>query len=384
MIGVIADDLTGAAELGGIGFRYGLSAKVVLEADRGGETELLCSDTDSRSAPLEAAGRLAATAARALTAAGANWVYQKVDSVLRGHVAVELEAVINQLGLRRVLLVPANPGLGRVIRNGCYFIGGKPIHETDFRLDPEYPCGTPWVRELLGTAISLPVQVCRLRERLPPNGIVIGECETAADLRQWAGRWDDSTLAAGAAEFFAALLETLGRSPARAFAGPSAASTARPELFVCGSTSESCRAFVTRSRDHGVPVVCLPEETARGVEFAPSECERLAERVKAALQSNPRVILAVGLPPVTDRRVARQLVGHLTGIAAAVMQQSTVGHVYVEGGATATSLTRKMNWKHLSVKCEVAPGVVTLQPAGERSRLLTLKPGSYVWPKGVS
>ena len=33
MIGVIADDLTGAAELGAVGLRHGLSAEVVLSGE---------------------------------------------------------------------------------------------------------------------------------------------------------------------------------------------------------------------------------------------------------------------------------------------------------------------------------------------------------------
>ena len=58
----------------------------------------------------------------------------------------EIEAVLGPLGLRRALLVPANPALGRVIRGGCYFIDGIPIDKTDFGQDPEYPARFPDVR----------------------------------------------------------------------------------------------------------------------------------------------------------------------------------------------------------------------------------------------
>src|ERR1043166_1737662 len=155
MIGVIADDLTGAAELGGVGLRYGLRAEVVtagaesglqaalrgVSADAGTPNgpDLLCVDTDSRAGLPAEAGRRAAEAANRLTALRAEWIYKKVDSVLRGHVVVELEAMMNQLGLNRALLVPANPSLARVVRNGQYFVRGEPIHQTDFRLDPEFP-----------------------------------------------------------------------------------------------------------------------------------------------------------------------------------------------------------------------------------------------------
>jgi|SRR6266545_1818308 len=78
---------------------------------------------------------------------------------------------------------PANPALGRIIRDGQYFIGGKPIHETDFRLDPEYPRSASSVRAMIGTSGSLPVQVCGLHGPLPSEGIIIGDAQSADDLR---------------------------------------------------------------------------------------------------------------------------------------------------------------------------------------------------------
>src|SRR3954468_12100362 len=150
MIGVISDDLTGAAELGAVGLRYGLSAEIVTGGEPGGKAELMCLDTSSRSCPPEEAARRAAEAARSLKGAGASWIYKKVDSVLRGHVAAEVDAVMKELGLKVALMVPANPLLGRVIRDGRYYVRGKPIQETEFAQDPEYPRKSAGVLELLG------------------------------------------------------------------------------------------------------------------------------------------------------------------------------------------------------------------------------------------
>src|ERR1022692_2393296 len=149
MIGVIADDLTGAAELGAVGLRHGLRAEIVRSGKPSGNADLVCVDTDSRACePAEAAKR-AAAAAKMLRAAGAKWIYKKVDSVLRGQVTAEVEAVMKQLQLNRALLLPANPSLGRVIRDGQYFVCGKLIHKTEFAHDPEYPRRVPQVLRLL-------------------------------------------------------------------------------------------------------------------------------------------------------------------------------------------------------------------------------------------
>src|SRR5882672_3582695 len=157
MIGVIADDLTGAAELGGIGLRYGLQAEVVLEGKCDREADLLCLDTDSRSCRANEAARRAAAAARKLRMAGAVWIYKKVDSVLRGNVLAEVSAIRQALGLHSALLVPANPGFGRVIRKGRYFVKGKPIDQTDFARDPEYPRRSSNVLKMLGVTKALEV-----------------------------------------------------------------------------------------------------------------------------------------------------------------------------------------------------------------------------------
>src|ERR1017187_5182059 len=139
MIGVIADDLTGAAELGAVGLRHGLRAEIVRSGKPGGAADLVCVDTDSRSCPPAEAAKRAAAAAKLLHRAGAKWIYKKVDSVLRGNVTAEGEAVMMQLDFNRELLLPPNPSLGPIFRDVHYFVHGQPLHRTEFAKVPEYP-----------------------------------------------------------------------------------------------------------------------------------------------------------------------------------------------------------------------------------------------------
>ena len=183
MIGVIADDLTGAAELGAVGLRHGLSAEVVANGNPSGEADLVCVDTDSRSqSPVEAARRVTA-AVNMLQQAGAEWIYKKVDSVLRGQVMAEVEAMMQQLGFERALLAPANPSLGRTIRDGKYFIRGKLIHKTEFARDPQFPRTSARVLELLKTPQTFAINVCTLRDAMPETGIILAEAASPQDVR---------------------------------------------------------------------------------------------------------------------------------------------------------------------------------------------------------
>jgi uncharacterized protein YgbK (DUF1537 family) len=380
MIGVIADDLTGAAELGAIGLRHGLRAEIVVKGKPSGEADLVCVDTDSRSCVPEEAGRRAASAAKLLRDAKARWIYKKVDSVLRGQVTAEVESVMKQLRLKRALLLPANPSLGRKIQDGRYFVRGRPINKTEFARDPEHPRTSSRVLQLLNPPQNIPICVSNLRDAMPGTGIVIGEAATPQDVRRWALLRDSRTLSAGGSEYFGALLTAEKRKTVSPAAEVFSNGAIHRKLFVCGTGSQSSRKFVRAARECGTPVFSLPLELMWSAEFTPGAAEVISQRVVSMFQSNSRVILNVGLPPVRETSVARRLSDHLVQIAELVLRQVEVGHVYAEGGATAAELVRRMGWARLSALREPAPGVATLAIEGNESQLLTVKPGTYAWP----
>ncbi len=267
MIGVIADDLTGAAELGAVGLRHGLRAEIVRSGRPGGAADLVCVDTDSRSCkPVEAAQR-AAAAAKLLRGMGAKWIYKKVDSVLRGNVTAEVEAVMKQLDFKRALLLPANPSLGRVIRSGEYFVHGRPIHRTEFAKDPEYPRRTAHVLRMLGEPEHFLLQLANGKLTVPENTLLIGQTDSSEHVRQWAGASEPTWLPVGGSEFFGALL---GKVPAGAV--PSAMEAvnlaAGRQFFICGTSSKSVQAFVKAARAAAVPVFSLPRELVWATDFS--------------------------------------------------------------------------------------------------------------------
>ena len=397
MIGVIADDISGAAEIAGVGLRLGLRAEVLVKGRPSGQADLVCVDTDSRNCSASEAARRAAAAAKLLRRAGANWIYKKVDSVLRGQVAAEIQAVRKALKLKSVLLHPANPSLGRTIEGGKYFIRGRLIHQTEFARDPAHPRRTANVSKLLSRTPTFPIQVSKLGAPLAAAGVSICESTSPRDVQLWAGRTQPDMLPAGGAEFFAALLVTQttkpnGRACHSVRAGTRLKSgtqrTDAPydsglELFVCGTTSQSCQKFIQATRRTGTPIFSLPGELAWGVDFTRPALKAVSDQVLAALQKHSRVILHIGLPPVLEIPFAQRLTGHLTQLAAAVLKQTAIRRVYAEGGATAVELARRMGWTRLTVVREVAPGVTTLAVNGDASVQLTIKPGTYVWPAEI-
>jgi uncharacterized protein YgbK (DUF1537 family) len=382
MIGVIADDLTGAAEIGAVGWRHGLRAEIWLAGAAKSDADLICVDTDSRGCTASEAAQRVTAAAKLLRDAGATWIFKKTDSVLRGNVTAELEAVVHQLGLQGALLVPANPSLGRTIVGGKYFVRGQLIHETGFAHDPQHPRLSPDVTELIAPSLELPVCVRKPDEQLPASGIVIGEVADAASVGAWVARREDGWLCAGGAEFFTECLRSRGRESAPFEKRFAPTDVGGHEFFVCGSASVATEKLVAAERERGVAVFGLPEKILTSGALTETEASELAAQITLTLQAEQRAVLCVGLP-LTDGH-AEFFGAQLVAVATEVLRHASDAHVFAEGGATAVALARSLGWTQLRVAAELAPGVATLTAAGDSPTLLTIKPGSYAWPEGIS
>jgi uncharacterized protein YgbK (DUF1537 family) len=293
---------------------------------------------------------------------------------------VETEALLDTLKLNRALLVPANPGLDRVVRDGNYFIAGTPVHETDFRNDPQHPRTSSRVLEMLGRSATRQITVCRPEQVLPAGGIVVGEAATKEDLQAWSAKLDATILPVGAAEFFAAILESKKRGEARQVSTPLTDNGST--LFACGSMSASTQDFLSECRQRGWPVLPMPEELLRKAAPVEELVAAWAREITAALARQRRVVVTIekSAAKVEPSRLTELLVA---GVAA-VLRETPVAQINAEGGATAVALMRAMGWNRLQVLREVSPGVVTLRVGPGGNIAFTMKPGSYKWPVALS
>lgn len=379
---VIADDITGAAEIAGIAFRQGRQVSLVCASSALASAALASYAASTGSADNGDACLVIATDTRSMTAAEAasetcriasflspfssHLIYKKTDSALRGNVVAELSALMQALGHRRAVYLPANPSKGRVIRGGIYYVGDKPIHTTDFSFDPEYPARTS-----------------KLKERFPDAagyGIVMPDAESLDDIRSIIARYDDGhTLFAGAADLFSLLsLHTTPLSASvdlnkrRLSPHPSHDRTGRESsfeisgksmIFVCGSTQ-------SHVPDLGIAVAPMPLELYEGSSDA-------ARWPTASYAVEHSVVLTIPHRHLTGKDVAM----HLRRVTALKVRQLVAVHrpcnLVIEGGATAWAVLQSLGWTQLDVVGQIAPGVVTLRAAcGTR---VTLKPGSYRW-----
>ena len=367
---VIADDLSGAAEVAGIAFAHGLSTEVQRGFDAQSAPEVLVVDTDSRGLPELEAGERVQEVTKQIIAAGPCQLFKKVDSLLRGWPRAEIEAMLRATGLRRSLLIPANPSRSRVIEKGQYFARGLPLDQTEFARDPEHPRLSADVRMLLGNGIA-PLSLVGAEEALPAAEIIVPDATTLEHLGCRAAQLDADTLPAGAANFFAAWLQHHTKAQPRADAGQPRLEVTLPALFVCGSRlAIGKRAAEAAAR--GVPVLFL----------TPDARDLYTSQAAEILDENRSLLFANSDEPTS--LTPRELTSRFAAAVAGILARTRVATLLVEGGATAAAVIDQLSWRRLSVVAEAPSGIGVLVPVDIADQLrLIIKPGSYPWPAEV-
>lgn len=365
---VIADDLTGSAEMAGLASGCGLSVDLLTAMPEGPlkiEKKVTVLATDTRSADESEAVDVTRRVAQALPEDVV--LFKKTDSALRGHIIAELLTLLEVTGMQRALFIPANPSKGRVIREGIYYINDVPISLTEFAADPEFPAKSS--------------SLCMRFPEADDMGIMMPDISSEDDVRHWVGKADDQTLLAGAADMFSALLQQLagptGLTSPTSPTGPTSLTgpkgptdvTAFPKedvLVVCGSTQSRPEALP-------MPTAYMPLALYNGEISADEWTEELVSQYAA----HHALALAVAHHHLTGKEVAVRIRETMAEIVGKIVRCHCPQQLIIEGGATASACCRALGFSHFSEICQLAPGVVRMK--ADNGMLVTLKPGSYPW-----
>jgi uncharacterized protein YgbK (DUF1537 family) len=137
---ILTDDLTGGMNIGVEFAAASLRTVFVQDIDRlhdvAARADALIVDTQSRNDPPETAHAKNAQAAAALRELGPEIVVKKIDSLLRGSIGAELDAVMAAFGFEKCLLCAASPKLKRQTVGGYHLIDGEPLARKRSQLDP--------------------------------------------------------------------------------------------------------------------------------------------------------------------------------------------------------------------------------------------------------
>jgi D-threonate/D-erythronate kinase len=168
LMAVIADDLTGVCDTGAQFASAGLRtiASVHWEHESEEIPQVLLVNTQSRSMGREEASRTLAQTVRGLKPFEPKWFFKKIDTALRGNIAIEVFSMMEALRRDLALYVASIPGAGRTTVGGCQYFKGVPIKDSihgEDRLNPN-PIRTSSNVELLSGMTGVNIESVSLNE----------------------------------------------------------------------------------------------------------------------------------------------------------------------------------------------------------------------------
>ncbi len=312
-VGILADDLSGATAVASEFARAPMATFVtdrltVEEASRL-RADVVAINTRTRYAPPTDARRVIESVAHGLRKAQPSVVIKKIDSMLRGPMGAEIDAVFEAFGFAKCVLVAAVPSQGRTTVDALQMSNGRPIAELMGQEDPSCRPQSSHIPTVLARGSSRAIGCIGLQAvREGPDRVrsevvaceaplLVADCESDADMVNIIrGAWSaDVRFFAGTYGMGAALMPLLREE-----------GQGRPVLVVAGSMSATTRAQVEHLL-HAREARHVPLHAGLALEGADATAVIAACRtaVSDALAANGVAVVTTAHDPEDDARLRR-------------------------------------------------------------------------------
>ncbi len=409
LLGCIADDLTGAADLAGTLVREGMRVAVVVGAPTAADrdappAEAVVVALKSRSCPADEAVAQSLASAEWLLARGAERLFFKYcstfDSTDEGNIGPVADALLDRLEESFTVVAPAFPRNGRTVYAGHLFVGDVLLSESGMRHHPATPMTDANLIRVLGRQTDGPVGgvfhrtvsqgpeavADQLRAmRLEGYRYAVVDAIDDVDLTTLAeavGDWRLVTGGSAVAGAIAAFVRLRGAFVPVEAPTPSAASSALRVAVLAGSCSAATLAQVEQFKKlypaHEIDVSRL----AAGEDVA----AEAVEWALAHLAHKPVLVYSSAAPDVLERqhaaigRHAGELVEKVMARVAEQLLRRGARHFVVAGGETSGAVIQGLGVRWLSVGDELVPGVPCTISTGQPKVALVLKSGNFGAP----
>ncbi len=158
-IGIIADDLTGANDTALQFFIKGSNTEIIFDTDENIQNHpnvgTFALTTESRNIDAkEAAQKVWEGAKKLKENLSVEYFYKKIDSTLRGNIAVETLAMLDAIGYDAAVIAPAFIREGRITIGGYQLLKGVPIERTDAARDTYAPIYDSYIPDILKKRVN--------------------------------------------------------------------------------------------------------------------------------------------------------------------------------------------------------------------------------------
>ena len=396
MIGVIADDVTGATDVAAALRRAGLRTLLALTPDLGDarpDADAIVIGVKTRSMPVSDAVELSLEALTSLQQAGADRFYVKYcstfDSTPQGNIGPITDAVAASLGADLVVTTPSAPLHGRTVYRGHLFVGDALLDETHMREHPVTPMLDSSLLRLLAPqtagavgllsidAVHAGAETVRGRvaeARAAGDAHLVADAVTVEDLAVIAEVVQDDVLVAGSAGLIGAIALLRPQTDADIPATASGRTA-----IVAGSCSRRTLEQIDHFSAAGGPsfqLVAAPGETA----------EDLAERALQWWDAQPDQASALiySSSPAESRAGQDPALGALyeqaAGLIAARLADRGIRRLLIAGGETSGEVIKALGTRIAVVGEEAALGAPWVHDV-EHGLQLLLKSGNFGSPE---
>lgn len=409
LLGVIADDMTGATDVALMLNRAGMRTVQVIGAPAPGarlpEADAVVVALKSRTNPVAQAVADSIAACEALLAAGAKQILFKYcstfDSTPAGNIGPVADALAERLGAKLAIVCPAFPANGRSIYQGYLFVGSVPLHESSMKDHPLTPMRDSNLMRLMGSqtkeqvglvdyaTVRAGADAVKARfDNLVAEGVryVVTDAVTNDDLMVLGAAVDGHVLLTGGSGIAMGLPQNFvkaGLLEKREASASLSAPQGRAGI-ISGSCSTATRGQIKQAVAAGYPALKVdPMALASGQQTAAV----MAQWALAQPQDKPFLLYSSDDPAEVSaiqdklgREKAGEIVEHAFAEAARLIVAGGVSKLLVAGGETSGAVVQGLGIATLEIGPEIDPGVPWTRVVGGPDIVIALKSGNFGAP----
>lgn len=404
ILGVIADDMTGASDVALTLSKGGLRVMQVMEqADDYApyqSSDVIVAALKTRTAPVADAIEQSLAACEKLMAVGARQILLKIcstfDSTPEGNIGPVADALKRRLRAPATIVCPAFPENGRTVYQGYLFVGHQLLHESPMKDHPLTPMRDSSLARLLGAQSRERVEQIHLNTvnagadsveaalaaaESSGVGYLVADAVSESDLITLADANKLRPLLVGGSGI-ALGLPSLYRRIGLVFAGHSSRQRVLSKgraAIIAGSCSLATRKQIAEAISAGMPAKRLnPAALADSANFD-AACEWAA-----AQNPNMPVLIYTSDDPEKIEQVRRNMgpesatvIENALGEIARLLIAQGFDKLIVAGGETSGAVVRSISLRALEVGPEIAPGVPWMYSADHPKVAIALKSGNF-------
>ncbi len=376
---IIADDLTGANDTNVQFAKVGAKAVTCynLKSMALYQTFDVCSfSTESRNLQPDKVYRTVASVIRELPFGPDRFFYKKIDSALRGYFGIEIDALMDQMTAAKALLVaPAYPDNYRTTINGCQFVKGVAVDQTEMAADPIAPVRDSNLLTILGSQSRRKIGYLPLEQVENGYGavqtylqhlmddhcqIIVADARTHEDLSTLAKViWNEKAVIPCGSAGLALAMAGIYQQHQLKDCKPTTVMNPSPFLAVVGSKSEMAHLQVGAVQREFPNLKLLPIDAADLVDLRESETriKKIAALASEIIKTAPSLVLYLSSAMIYKSSDAPLIASGLARICRGILEQTPVKTMFATGGDIAAHIFEELGIQALEVEKELEPGI---------------------------